>query len=103
LRWRAVKVAEVLQTKTGQKMMHGVLETRDKLLLTAAALLVVTVSGCASIAFFPKGTAQKAADKVIDDIWPASSSAGTVVAKPAAAPAVAATAPVEPQKSDVKK
>jgi hypothetical protein len=92
-----------LQTKTGQKMMQGMLETRDKLSLTAAALLVVAVSGCANIAFFPKGTAQKAADKVIDDIWPASSSAEPVIAKPASAPAVAATAPVEPQKSDAKK
>jgi hypothetical protein len=83
--------------------MQGVLESRDKLSLTAAALLVVFVSGCANITFFPKGTAQKAADKVIDDIWPGSSAPDTLIAKPATTPAVAATAPAEPAKSDAKK
>jgi hypothetical protein len=94
---------KVCKQKTGQKMRQGVLESRNKLSLTAAALLVVFVSGCANIAFFPKGTAQKAADKVIDDIWPALSSPDTLIAKPVTTPAVAATAPTEPVKSDVKK
>lgn len=69
----------------------------------AAALLVVFVASCANITFFPKGTAQKAADKVIDDIWPASSSSDAATVKPASPPAVATTAPVEPAKTDAKK
>jgi outer membrane murein-binding lipoprotein Lpp len=84
-------------------MRQGVLETCNKLSLTAVVLLVAAVSGCASITFFPKGTAQKAADKVIDDIWPGSTAPDTLIAKPATTPAVAATAPTEPVKSDVKK
>jgi len=34
------------------------------------ATAIATVSGCGTISFFPTQPAQKAADKVIDDIWP---------------------------------
>jgi hypothetical protein len=37
-------------------------------LVLAAA--VVAAAGCGTISFFPTQPAQKAADKVIDDIWP---------------------------------
>lgn len=31
---------------------------------------VVTMGGCASTLFFPVKPAEKAADKLIDDVWP---------------------------------
>jgi hypothetical protein len=46
---------------------------------------IFAMSGCASTLFFPAKPAEKAADKVIDDIWP-------VQGKPA-------DATVEPKKS----
>ena len=36
-----------------------------------SALILVNTAGCSTISFFPTESAQKAADKVIDDIWPA--------------------------------
>jgi hypothetical protein len=36
----------------------------------ALVLATVVVAGCGTISFFPAQPAQKAADKVIDDIWP---------------------------------
>lgn len=34
-------------------------------------MLLLTTAGCSTISFFPTADAQKAADKVIKDIWPA--------------------------------
>ncbi len=36
-----------------------------------SAFILVSATGCSTISFFPAESAQKAADKVIDDIWPA--------------------------------
>ena len=41
------------------------------LLAMLSALILVSTTGCSTISFFPAESAQKAADKVIDDIWPA--------------------------------
>ena len=41
------------------------------LLAMLSALILVSTAGCSTISFFPTESAQKAADKVIDDIWPA--------------------------------
>lgn len=35
-----------------------------------ALILATVAAGCGTISFFPAQPAQKAADKVIDDIWP---------------------------------
>ena len=45
-------------------------------MVTLTTMLALT--GCGSTLFYPSGSAEKAADKVIDDIWPN-------VVKPAAA------------------
>lgn len=66
-------------------------------LLSAACFAIM--GGCSTISFFPTELAQKAADKVIDDIWPASAAAkvpvsmsvsssdSAAVARPAGTPA----------------
>ena len=41
------------------------------MLAMLSALILVNTAGCSTISFFPTESAQKAADKVIDDIWPA--------------------------------
>ena len=41
------------------------------MLAMLSALILVNTAGCSTISFFPAESAQKAADKVIDDIWPA--------------------------------
>ena len=41
------------------------------LLAMLSALILVSTTGCSTISFFPAESAQKAADKIIDDIWPA--------------------------------
>ena len=42
-----------------------------KLFVACVALAsIFAISGCASTLFFPAKPAEKAADKVIDDIWP---------------------------------
>jgi hypothetical protein len=38
--------------------------------LVCVSILGVPVTGCSTISFFPQAPAQKAADKVIDDVWP---------------------------------
>ena len=38
--------------------------------LVVAGLVIAVSAGCGTISFFPAQPAQKAADKVIDDIWP---------------------------------
>ena len=45
------------------------------LLAMLSALILVSTTGCSTISFFPAESAQKAADKVIDDIWPAADAA----------------------------
>ena len=46
------------------------------LAFTSAFIVGATgMSGCSTISFFPAAPAQKAADKVIDDIWPAQETA----------------------------
>jgi hypothetical protein len=40
-------------------------------IILVVALLAASLAGCGSISFFPAAPAQRAADKVIDDIWPA--------------------------------
>ena len=40
------------------------------LCFSALVLATAVVAGCGTISFFPAQPAQKAADKVIDDIWP---------------------------------
>jgi hypothetical protein len=37
---------------------------------SALVLATAVAAGCGTISFFPAQPAQKAADKVIDDIWP---------------------------------
>ncbi len=41
------------------------------MLAMLSALTFVSAAGCSTILFFPAESAQKAADKIIDDIWPA--------------------------------
>ncbi len=41
-----------------------------KMALGGVVLAGLVLAGCSTIAFFPTAPAQKAADKVIDDIWP---------------------------------
>jgi hypothetical protein len=72
----------------------------------SAWLLMATflsVAGCSSISFFPKATAQKAADKVIDDIWPASAAPADAITTPAATPSVATKMPPDATKTEAKK
>ena len=38
--------------------------------LFVTGVLIAVSAGCGTISFFPAQPAQKAADKVIDDIWP---------------------------------
>jgi hypothetical protein len=47
-----------------------------------AALIIISVLtvGCGTISFFPTAPAQKAADKVIEDIWPPTQPTVPVVA-----------------------
>jgi hypothetical protein len=54
-----------------------------KLIVIVLASVTVTLAGCTTIAFFPTAPAQKAADKLIDDIWP------VAPVRPATAPAPA--------------
>lgn len=71
-------------------------------LLRGSLMLAITgLSACVTInIYFPAAAAEKAADKVIDEIWqvPATSSvpATTSPSVPAAAPVVPAAAPVTP-------
>lgn len=37
---------------------------------SVALVCIVATGGCASTLFFPVKPAEKAADKVIDDVWP---------------------------------
>ena len=48
------------------------------LFVGVALTAMLALTGCGSTLFYPARSAEKAADKVIDDIWPG-------VAKPAAA------------------
>ena len=43
-------------------------------------MLLLAMTGCSTISFFPAVGAQKAADKVINDIWPAPESAKPIQA-----------------------
>ena len=60
------------------------MKTRKTLLVAAVLATALTMTGCVSTLFFPAKSAEKAADKVIDDFWPA-------------------TAKPEPAKLDAKK
>lgn len=44
---------------------------RRALILAFAILAAGSLPGCAAIAFYPSPAAEAAANKVIDDIWPA--------------------------------
>jgi hypothetical protein len=44
---------------------------QKKFVIVFLAFAQLAVAGCTTIAFFPAAPAQKAADKLIDDIWPA--------------------------------
>jgi flagellar basal body-associated protein FliL len=65
------------------------------------AVSTVALAGCTTIAFFPTAPAQKAADKLIDDIWPAAPARPAAVQAPVAAPAKDATKDVA--KADTEK
>ena len=54
---------------------------------------VTTTSGCSTISFFPTAPAQKAADSVIDDIWPSREVPKTPASTAVAPDAVAAIKP----------
>lgn len=54
---------------------------------------VATTSGCSTISFFPAAPAQKAADKVIDDIWPAPEVVKAPASTVASSDAVSGTKP----------
>jgi len=47
------------------------MKTRKTRLAGAALAAALTMTGCVSTLFFPAKSAEKAANKVIDDIWPA--------------------------------
>jgi len=47
------------------------MKTRKTRLAGAALAAALTMTGCVSTFFFPAKSAEKAANKVIDDIWPA--------------------------------
>jgi len=47
------------------------MKTRKTRLAAAALAAALTMTGCVSTLFFPAKSAEKAANKVIDDIWPA--------------------------------
>ena len=47
------------------------MKTRRTLLVAVALAIALTMTGCVSTLFFPAKSAEKAADKVIDEIWPA--------------------------------
>jgi hypothetical protein len=57
---------------------HVVGKGRTALVCLAAWM---ALAGCSSIAFYPAVPAQKAADRVIDDIWPAQPANQTTAAK----------------------
>ena len=46
------------------------MKTRKTLLVAVVLATAFTMTGCVSTLFFPAKSAEKAADKVIDDIWP---------------------------------
>lgn len=48
------------------------MKNRRKLLVAVGLVTVLSMTGCGSTLFFPAKSAEKAADKVIDDFWPAS-------------------------------
>ena len=52
------------------------MKTRKPMLVAAALATTLTMTGCVSTLFFPAKSAEKAADKVIDDIWPAAAMPG---------------------------
>ena len=58
------------------------MKTRKALFVSITIACIVSMSGCASTLFFPAKSAEKAADKIIDDIWP--ESVKTTVAAPEA-------------------
>ena len=47
------------------------MKTRNTLLVSTMLATALTMAGCVSTLFFPAKSAEKAADKIIDDIWPA--------------------------------
>lgn len=65
---------------------------QKNLIVVLLAVTQVAFAGCTTIAFFPTAPAQKAADKVIDDIWPAAP----------VRPATAVTSPTTQAKDGVK-
>jgi hypothetical protein len=82
-------------------MKHGLPNMKKRCQPFVALILTFSLVGlaaCSSISFFPKATAQKAADKLIDDIWPTSATPSDT-----AVPAVAAKTPTDAAKSEVKK
>ena len=52
------------------------MKTIKKLLVGAVLATGLTMTGCVSTLFFPIKSAEKAADKIIDDIWPAAAMPG---------------------------
>lgn len=60
---------------------------QKNLLVVLIAVSQMVAAGCTTIAFFPTAPAQKAADKLIDDIWPAAPSRPATASAPSAAPA----------------
>ncbi|MBL0124754.1 MAG: hypothetical protein IPP88_19250 [Betaproteobacteria bacterium] len=66
----------------------------NKMWMAALAIgVVVGITGCNVISFFPQKTAEKAADKVLDDILSGKGTNGN----PAPADAMAPSAPAEPK------
>lgn len=58
------------------------MNTGEKVVVVAAIASMLALAGCASTLFFPAKPAEKAADSLIDDIWPE-------ITKPVIKPAVA--------------
>ena len=57
------------------------MNTGEKFVVVATIASMLTMTGCGSTLFFPAKPAEKAADSLIDDIWP---DATKPVVKPAA-------------------
>lgn len=61
---------------------------------TFAALALMLSAGCVTInIYFPAAAAEKAADRIIDEVWQLREGAGAAQAAPAAAPAAEGVKP----------
>jgi hypothetical protein len=82
------------------------MQLQKNLIVVVLAVAPVALAGCTTIAFFPTAPAQKAADKLIDDIWPAAPARPAAAPAPVAAPAKDGTkelAKADAEKTEARK